>query len=320
MFKKTRVRSILELLDKELSARDIAKSLSVSRNTVAQVQALFSASGKSWEEISDWDDDRLYELFYPDKFKYKPRYAPVDYSYVHSELLKTGVTLQLLWEEYVAKCKEDGASSCCYVTFVNNYKKYNVGKNYTSRIEHKPGVELEVDWSGPTMNFVNPDTGEIRTAYLFVGTLPYSQMSYVEATTDMKENSWLACHVHMFDFFGGTPVAILPTGVKKPKHKASVEGSVGKIATAIIAKLRNDTFTSLDALNASIRRALKANTLFPADILAARLTSNIQTTLYLSIITEQKLPNIPLFRGMKETVYGQRKSIFPCPFARILHR
>ena len=47
MFKKTRVRSILELLDKELSARDIAKSLSVSRNTIAQVQALFSASGKS---------------------------------------------------------------------------------------------------------------------------------------------------------------------------------------------------------------------------------------------------------------------------------
>jgi len=292
MFKKTRVRSILELLDKELSARDIAKSLSVSRNTVAQVQALFSASGKSWEEISDWDDDRLYEFFYPEKFKYKPRYAPVDYSYVHSELLKTGVTLQLLWEEYVAKCKEEGVSSCCYVTFVNNYKKYNVGKNYTSRIEHKPGVELEVDWSGPTMNFVNPDTGEIRTAYLFVGTLPYSQMSYVEATTDMKENSWLACHVHMFDFFGGTPVkivcdnlktgvtehprrgeiilneaylslgeyysvAILPTGVKKPKHKASVEGSVGKIATAIIAKLRNETFTSLAALNAGIRRALK---------------------------------------------------------------
>ncbi|MCR4611151.1 MAG: HTH domain-containing protein, partial [Lachnospiraceae bacterium] len=40
MFKKTRVRSILELLDKELSARDIAKSLSVSRNTVSEVQAL----------------------------------------------------------------------------------------------------------------------------------------------------------------------------------------------------------------------------------------------------------------------------------------
>lgn len=291
MFKKTRVRSILELLGKGLSAREVSKSLGVSRNTVSEVQALYLESEKTWDDIADMDDDRLYDLFYPDKFKYKPRYAPVDYSYVHKELPKTGVTLQLLWEEYSTKCKKEGAQACCYVTFVNNYKKYTAGKNYTSRIEHKPGVEVEVDWSGPTMHYVDPDTGESVTAYLFVGTLPYSQMSYVEATTDMKENAWLSCHVHMFEYFEGVPVkivcdnlktgvtkhpqrgeiilneaylslgeyysvAILPTGVKKPKHKASVEGSVGKIATAIIAKLRNETFTSLSALNAGVRRAL----------------------------------------------------------------
>lgn len=292
MFKKTKVRSILELLGKGLSARDVSKCLRVSRNTVSEVQALYLESGKSWDDIKDWDDDRLYELFYPDKFKYKPRYALVDYSYVHAELHKTGVTLQLLWEEYCAKCEKENALACCYVTFVNNYRRYTTNKNYTSRIEHKPGVEVEVDWSGPTMSYVNPDTGANITAYLFVATLPYSQMSYVEATTDMKENAWLSCHVHMFEYFEGTPVkvvcdnlktgvtehpsrgeiilneaylslgeyysvAILPTGVKKPKHKASVEGSVGKIATAIIAKLRNETFTSLAALNAGIRRALK---------------------------------------------------------------
>ena len=33
--------------------------------------------------------------------------------------------------------------------------------------------------------------------------------------------------------------AIMPAGIRKPKQKASVEGTVGKIATAIIAKLRN---------------------------------------------------------------------------------
>ena len=82
MFKKTKVRSILELLGKNLSAREASKILGVSRNTVAEVQVLFLQSDKSW------DDDRLYELFYPDKFKYKPRYAPVDYSYVHKELKK----------------------------------------------------------------------------------------------------------------------------------------------------------------------------------------------------------------------------------------
>lgn len=292
MFKKTKVRSILELLGKNLSAREVSKVLSVSRNTVAEVQALFLQSGRSWDDISEWDDDRLYELFYPDKFKYKPRYAPVDYSYVHKELKKTGVTEKLLWEEYCARCEKDGVNACSYITFAKNYKKFTADKNYTSHIEHKPGLEVEVDWSGPTMSYIDPDTGTRTTAYLFVATMPYSQISYVEATTSMDEKAWLSCHVNMFQFLGGTPVkivcdnlktgvtahpkkgevvlneaylalgeyysvAIMPTGVKKPKQKASVEGSVGKIATSVIAKLRNDVFTSLAALNAAIRKAVK---------------------------------------------------------------
>lgn len=39
--------------------------------------------------------------------------------------------------------------------------------------------------------------------------------------------------------------AIMPTGVRKPKQKSSVEGTVGKVATAIIAKLRKKVFYSL---------------------------------------------------------------------------
>ncbi len=292
MFKKTKVRSILELLGKNLSAREVSKVLGVSRNTVAQVQALFLQSGRSWDDISDWDDDRLYELFYPDKFKYKPRYAPVDYSYVHKELKKTGVTEKLLWEEYCARCGKAGVNACSYITFARNYKKFTADKNYTSHIEHKPGLEVEVDWSGPVMSYTDPDTGGRVTAYLFVATMPCSQISYVEATASMNEKAWLSCHVNMFRFFGGTPVkivcdnlktgvvshpkrgeivlneaylslgeyysvAIMPTGVKKPKQKASVEGSVGKIATAVIARLRNEEFTSLAALNSGIRKALK---------------------------------------------------------------
>ncbi len=85
MFKKTKVRSILELLGKNLSAREASKVSGMSRSTVAEVQALFLQPGRAWDDVSDWDDDRLYGLFHPDKFKYKPRYASVDYSYVHNK-------------------------------------------------------------------------------------------------------------------------------------------------------------------------------------------------------------------------------------------
>ena len=122
MFKKTKARSILELLGKDLSEREVSKVLGVSRNTVAEVQALFLQSGKSWDDISGWDDDRLYGLFYPDKLKYRPRYAPVDYSYVHKVLKKTGVTEKLLWEEYCARCRKDGLTPCSYITFAKTIR------------------------------------------------------------------------------------------------------------------------------------------------------------------------------------------------------
>lgn len=54
--------------------------------------------------------------------------------------------------------------------------------------------------------------------------------------------------------------AIMPTGVRKPKQKASVEGTVGKIATSIIAALSNyrwqfyqNYLNSTDALFRSVK-------------------------------------------------------------------
>lgn len=291
MFKKTKVREILEFLNKGLSAREIAEVLNVSRNTISYIKNIFDKCDKDFDEILLMDDDEMYAYFYPRTFTPRNRFAPVDYSYVHKELKKTGVTQTLLWEEYCKECDEKGLKHCCFTTFTTGYKRYVSNNNYTSHVEHKPGIILEVDWSGPTMHYIDPDTDTNVTVYLFVATFPYSQYTYIEGTTAMDQNSWLSCHVNMFEYFGGTPVrivcdnlktgvishprhgevilndaylslaeyyqiAILPAGVKKPKHKPSAEGSVGKIARKIIGMLRNDTFYSLEALNYTIKEKL----------------------------------------------------------------
>ena len=296
MFKKTKVRQIIELLQKDLSNKAISEILNVSRNSVARIRNESDDRKLEWDELLAMTDDELYRLFYPEKFKPKKCYATVDYAYVHAELSKVGVTESLLWEEYVEKCKNDGTKPCSYPTFARGYKQYTKDKNYTSHVEHKPGVTLEVDWSGPTMSYIDPDSGMNRTAYLFVATFPYSQYTYVEATSTMLESDWLSCNIHMLEFFEGVPVkivcdnlktgvnthpkhgeiilndsylsfaehyqvAIMPTAVKKPKQKPSVEGSVGKIARKIIGMLRNETFHSLEGLNRGIKKALeKLNT------------------------------------------------------------
>ncbi len=55
----------------------------------------------------------------------------------------------LLWEECCEKCKKEGEKACSYPTFARGYKRYTVSRNYTSHVEHKTGVALEVDWSVP---------------------------------------------------------------------------------------------------------------------------------------------------------------------------
>ena len=187
MFKKTRVRQIIELLQRDLSNRMISETLNVSRNSVARIRTMSDERKLEWDELLAMTDDELYRLFYPEKFKPKKSYASVDYAYVHSELGKVGVTETLLWEEYVEKCKKEGTKPCSYPTFARGYKQYTVDKNYTSHVEHKPGVTIEVDWSGPTMSYMDADTGSEQTAYLFVATLPYSQYTYVEATSTMND-------------------------------------------------------------------------------------------------------------------------------------
>jgi hypothetical protein len=143
------------------------------------------------------------------------------------------------------------------------------------------------------MKLVDRYTGEITTVYLFVSCLSYSRYAYVEPTLDMKMDTWMRCHIRMYEAFGGVPVrtvcdnlktgvvkhpregeiiltdayeslglhyvtAIMPAGVRKPKQKASAEGTVGNIATDIIAKLRNVTFHDFPTLKEAVARELKA--------------------------------------------------------------
>ena len=91
MFKKTKVRQILELLHKDLSVRELSKTLKASRNSVVFVKESYDKCDKDWDEICLMNDDEIYQLYYPHTFRTRNRFAPVGYPYVHSELKKVGV-------------------------------------------------------------------------------------------------------------------------------------------------------------------------------------------------------------------------------------
>ena len=97
MFKKTKVRQIIELLQKNLSDREISNILEVSRNSVARIRVTSENNSLEWDELLVMTDDELYRLFYPDRFKPKTCYAPVDYSYVHGIPVCCHIPLQSIY-------------------------------------------------------------------------------------------------------------------------------------------------------------------------------------------------------------------------------
>ena len=69
------------------------------------------------------------------------------------------------------------------------------------RQNHVAGDKVFVDYSGKKISIVNPVTGEIHEAELFVAVLGASSYTYAEATWTQTLPDWIGSHVRMFEFF-----------------------------------------------------------------------------------------------------------------------
>lgn len=349
MANKIKVKLVLELRAAGMSRNLISNTRHMSKTSVSDVFHHADEMSITYDSIKDKDEEDVYRMFYPDKHSIENMYKDPEYKYVHSELKRVGVTLKLLWKEYCDKCNSEGTIPMGYTRYCDGYGQHTVTNSLTNHLLHKPGIITEVDWSGPTMKIVDITTGESIKVYLFVSTLPFSQYSYVEPCLRMKEDTWLKCHVHMYEFYGGITVrtvcdnlktgvikhpkegdiilndnyealgshystVIMPTGVRKPKQKASVEGTVGKIATAIIAKLRNEVFYSLDELKPAVRNALKV---FNDDPFQKRVGSCSEIFFGEEKNYLHELPAIPY--ETSQWYYG-RFVYFDCHFIHIKNR
>ena len=284
-------KEVLRLLALGLSHRTIAASAHCSTRLIGTMRKFCDDRGISYEEALGLDDEML--IIRKKSCDPKPGSLRPNCSYIHDELKKKGVTLKLLHEEYQEECVLKGVDYLKYTQFCNVYKEYVEDNKLTMHIERKPGERIEVDWAGATMPIYDTTKKEvIAKAYLFVGVLPFSQYMYCAASLDMKSESWINHHINMFRFFGGVAsiiqcdnlktgvvshkrydeilynqtykemceyydTAVLAARVRRPKDKASSEGSVGYLTNQIIARIRNIKVTSIFELNEYIGEQLK---------------------------------------------------------------
>ena len=137
---------------------------------------------------------------------------------------------------------------------------------------------------------IEPGTGAIHEASLFVAAWGASNYTYAEATRSQQLADWLGSHVRAFEYFGGVPQILVPdnpkTGVTradryepeinrsyqelaehygtvviparpyKPRDKAKVEAAVLVAERWILARLRHRQFFALEELNGAIAELL----------------------------------------------------------------
>jgi transposase len=185
--------TVKTLLSKGISQRQIAKSLGISRNTVAKI-VIKIAAGQSWpplqtrnKRLSDFHD-QIREL---------------------AENNKSAVLIH----DRLTRIHDLSVSYPTVARYVRQFKRSEVFVPMLC----DPGEEAQVDF-GYLGRYIQD--GKSRKVWVFSFILSHSRLGYHELVLDQKVSTFIACHIHSFEYLGGVPATIkidnLKAGVITP--------------------------------------------------------------------------------------------------------
>ncbi len=278
------LRSILRLTHEHgLSVRAISERLQISKTTVATYLLRAREAGLSWPLPAIYESDATLQRALFRRVGRPPQdLSEPAWPAVAQELKRKGVTLTLLWQEYRA-AHPDGYG---YTWFCETFGAYQRRAHPTFRHRHEAGAVMQTDYAGHAVEIIDPGTGEVRQAQIFVAVLGASSLTFAMASLSQRLPDWIEGQTRALAYFGGVPKAIvcdnlkagvakalwfeptlnqtfaamaehydttiLPTRSRKPRDKAKVEGAVLIVERWILARLRHRRFFSLADLNSAI--------------------------------------------------------------------
>lgn len=279
-------REILRLASMGISQRNIAYSCGCGQSTVSDILKAAKPHGVEWPLPDEMDDKAIRLAIYPEKNRKSKDKAAIDHERTAEELKRRGMTMSLLWNEYCGSALAQGKEPYMYSAFCMAHREWARRNDVRMHIEHRPAEQIQVDWVGDTGEVIDPDSGEILKIYVFAACLPYSNYLYAEGFYRTDEEAWVSAHVHMFTFFkGSTPIltpdntrtavtkntkdelivneqyrrmsehygcAVVPTRVRRPRDKGSIEMGVGVIERQAMMALRHRRFMSLADYNRAL--------------------------------------------------------------------
>jgi transposase len=286
------VKQIIELYQKGKGIRETERLTGISRKTIRHYLHQIKALNIPPEGLLAMEDELLFQLvcreegpalMEDERFKIlEPRL-----SYYAAELRRRGVTRHLLWEEY----RKDNPEGYRYTQFCEYIRRYLQRNQAVMHFTHKPGEQMQVDFAGDKLHYVDKETGEVIACEVLVCVLPYSNYTYAIALRSQQQDEFTQGICRALEYMGGVPqsikcdnlrsaviksnryepqftqameylaahygTTILAARVRKPRDKANVEKGVDMAYKRIYAPLRDITFHSLAELNAAIHKQLQ---------------------------------------------------------------
>jgi transposase len=265
-----------------LSHERIARSLSISKGAVAKYLSLAGAAGLDWATTAELDEASL-ERRLMGGGAASSRAVEPDYSRVHIELRRKGVTLMLLWGEY--RAAHEGQRTWAYTQFCGHYKAFAKTLKRSMRQQRRAGEKLFIDYAGPTLELADGSRAQV-----FVAAMGASSYTFACATADQSMRSWLGAMARALSFYGGVPqlivpdnpralvseacryepklnqtvndfarhygVSILPARPYSPQDKASAESAVQVVERWLMARLRHTVLADVHAADAALAALL----------------------------------------------------------------
>lgn len=210
------IREILMQLQKGMSQRQIAEAMGVNRRTVkkykkwAEEHQLLNGQLPPLEELQALLDQTLPETEPPQNVSTVEPYRKKVEQWVKERVEVAAMHERLKEQGY-------GGSYMAVYRFVRRLKGNPL--RATVRVERAPGEEAQVDF-GYAGQMIDPETGQLRRSWAFVMTLSWSRHQYVEFVFDQKVETWLRCHRHAFEYFGGVPERVVIDNLKAAIVKA----------------------------------------------------------------------------------------------------
>lgn len=283
---KNRLYDLIHMLfESAASSRRIAESLDVSRRTVDRYRSLIVQHGYTWDYLQALNADALHAAFNRSRSE-NSKVLP-DIEAIAQTLKQPGMTLLAVWGRY---CSVHGARALGYSRYADLYAQGRDDQKIVMRQNHHPGEHVLTDYSGVRPSYIDFATGQRVPVELFVATLGCSHYTFVCCTATQQLPDWVDAHTRMVEFFGGTPLEVVPDNLRSavsksgkipeinptflawaqhyhtaviparalhPRDKGAVEGAVRIVQQAMLPALAEQTFYSLAEVDAAVAILLK---------------------------------------------------------------